>query len=266
MNVKVPGLCLLLLCTATQASRAQDPLAQLARDVSTKVAASGKNRLVIETRFECGGKCGGFDRHMPGLVRAAMKDANSRIEVLTQQELEPLLLEEGFQPIDYYLTAGLRAAASKANALFLSGSIKLKRDRLELEVQLQRVPEFKTFYKKKVALTRPVDEPADVPVCEPSSHVCLASRGITMPTCIHCPNPSFTQEAINSRQVGIILILVTVTARGTPADLKLIKPLGYGLDEKALHSMAKWRFNPALDSSGKPVATRVTIEVNFRQM
>lgn len=258
--------CLTLLCAFAQPSGAQDPLDQLARDLSLHIVASGKSRIVVDTKFRCGEKCEGFDRQVPALVRSALMQSNPPFAVLTQQQLEPLLLAEGFQPIDYYYSAALRAAASKVDALFLSGSIKLKRNRVEVEAELQRAPKFKAFHKRKVAFERPAKGPGESPICEPNSNVCLADYGgITQPECIHCPNPSFTQEAINGRLQGVILILVTVTAQGIPADLKVVNSLGSGLDERSRGTIWSWRFSPARDSSGKAVASRTTVEVTFKQ-
>jgi protein TonB len=42
-----------------------------------------------------------------------------------------------------------------------------------------------------------------------------------------------------------------------------MRPLGLGLDERAIAAAALWRFRPAT-ADGQPVASAVTIEVNFR--
>jgi outer membrane biosynthesis protein TonB len=41
------------------------------------------------------------------------------------------------------------------------------------------------------------------------------------------------------------------------------KPLGLGLDEKAMQAVNQWRFKPGA-KDGNPVSTRATIEVMFR--
>jgi TonB family protein len=46
-------------------------------------------------------------------------------------------------------------------------------------------------------------------------------------------------------------------------NLRIIRSLGLGLDEKALEAIKKWRFRPAY-KDGKPVTVAATIEVNFR--
>jgi TPR repeat protein len=47
------------------------------------------------------------------------------------------------------------------------------------------------------------------------------------------------------------------------ADLSIISPLGFGLDEQALAAVAKWGFTPGM-KAGRPVRILATVEVNFR--
>jgi protein TonB len=50
---------------------------------------------------------------------------------------------------------------------------------------------------------------------------------------------------------------------GKPIQIHVLKSLGYGLDEKAIESVSRYKFRPAtLD--GHPIAVRIAIEVNFK--
>jgi protein TonB len=42
----------------------------------------------------------------------------------------------------------------------------------------------------------------------------------------------------------------------------VVKPLGYGLSEKALDAASQYRFKPAM-KNGQPVPVRIDVEVNF---
>ena len=66
-----------------------------------------------------------------------------------------------------------------------------------------------------------------------------------------------------NRGQATVIILIVVDEHGKPRDMKVIRPLGLGLDEKALEAIRQWRFNPG-KKDGKPVAVQATIEVNFR--
>jgi TonB family protein len=63
---------------------------------------------------------------------------------------------------------------------------------------------------------------------------------------------------------GSLVVAVTVEADGTTHDIQLRRGLGFGLDEAGVEAVSRWRFNPALDKEGNPIATKVAIEVAFR--
>ncbi|HYV61022.1 MAG TPA: energy transducer TonB [Bryobacteraceae bacterium] len=50
---------------------------------------------------------------------------------------------------------------------------------------------------------------------------------------------------------------------GVPQEIKVIRSLGLGLDQKAIEAVQKWRFKPGR-KDGKAVPVSANIEVNFR--
>jgi len=60
-----------------------------------------------------------------------------------------------------------------------------------------------------------------------------------------------------------VLLELVVDANGVPQDIKIVRSLGLGLDQKAIEAVQKWRFKPGL-KDGKPVPVSANIEVNFR--
>ena len=54
-----------------------------------------------------------------------------------------------------------------------------------------------------------------------------------------------------------------VDASGHPRNLKVMRSLGLGLDEKAIEAVEKWKFRPGY-KDGKAVTVAATVEVNFR--
>lgn len=93
----------------------------------------------------------------------------------------------------------------------------------------------------------------------------IAGRGVGMPVCSFCPNPTFTDEAIHAKRTGAVLLRLVVTADGRATNISVMRSVGYGLDERACDAVATWRFTPSRDPAGRPVAAWVTIEVQFHQ-
>jgi TonB family protein len=56
---------------------------------------------------------------------------------------------------------------------------------------------------------------------------------------------------------------VGIDADGRLVDIRVVKSLGMGLDEKAVQAVQKWRFRPGM-KGGEPVATQAEVELNFR--
>ena len=75
--------------------------------------------------------------------------------------------------------------------------------------------------------------------------------------------PEYSQEAAVSLYEGTAVLSVVVQPHGTVRDIKVVKPLGLGLDERAVETVKQWRFQPAKKNS-KPVAVQVNVEVDFR--
>src|ERR1700689_5198138 len=87
--------------------------------------------------------------------------------------------------------------------------------------------------------------------------------GVSAPSIIYKVEPEYSEEARKAKFQGTVLLFVVVDERGTPRDIKIIRPLGLGLDQKAVEGVEKWKFSPG-KKDGKPVAVQAQIEVNFR--
>jgi TonB family protein len=83
------------------------------------------------------------------------------------------------------------------------------------------------------------------------------------PVAIYIPAAEYSEKARKAKFQGIVILSVLVTEDGLPTDVRVTKPVGMGLDEKAVECVTKYRFKPAT-KDGAPVAARIAIEVNFQ--
>lgn len=95
----------------------------------------------------------------------------------------------------------------------------------------------------------------------PGSHI---PPGVTPPRAVHFADPEFSREARKKRIQGIVILSTLVNEHGEPTDIRVEKGIGYGLDENAVRAVSQYRFQPARNRDGSPVAVRISIEVNFR--
>lgn len=87
--------------------------------------------------------------------------------------------------------------------------------------------------------------------------------GVSNPILIYAPDPEFSDEARRAKYQGVCVVGLIVDPMGNPQHVRIVRPLGMGLDEKALAAVKEYKFKPAM-LKGKAVAVEVDIEVNFR--
>jgi periplasmic protein TonB len=86
---------------------------------------------------------------------------------------------------------------------------------------------------------------------------------VSAPVLVSKVEPEYSEEARKAKYSGEVLLSIVVDANGTPRDIHVVRPLGLGLDEKAIEAVMKWRFRPGI-KGGRPVATQAQVIVNFR--
>ena len=86
---------------------------------------------------------------------------------------------------------------------------------------------------------------------------------VSQPVPIYKIEPEYSEEARKAKYSGTVLLSVIIDANGNTRDIHVVRPLGLGLDEKAIEAVSKWRFRPAM-KGGHPVAVQAQVEVNFR--
>jgi TonB family protein len=88
-------------------------------------------------------------------------------------------------------------------------------------------------------------------------------NGITAPSVLSKVDPEYSEEARKAKYSGAVMLSIVVDTDGRAENIRVVKSLGMGLDEKAVEAVQRWRFRPGT-SKGVPVKVRAQIEVNFR--
>ncbi|MBV9302730.1 MAG: energy transducer TonB [Acidobacteriaceae bacterium] len=86
---------------------------------------------------------------------------------------------------------------------------------------------------------------------------------VSMPQLVSKVEPEYSEEARKAKYSGTVLLQIIVDEHGLPRDIKVVRPVGLGLDEKAVEAVSRWRFRPGY-KGGRPVAVEANIEVSFR--
>jgi protein TonB len=86
---------------------------------------------------------------------------------------------------------------------------------------------------------------------------------VSAPSLLYKVEPEYSEEARKAKYQGTVLLWIEVDASGKARNVRVVRSLGLGLDEKAIEAVGKWRFKPGY-KDGKPVTVGATVEVNFR--
>jgi protein TonB len=87
--------------------------------------------------------------------------------------------------------------------------------------------------------------------------------GVSAPVAKFTPEPDFTEEARKAKYQGTVVLAAVVGPDGRPRNIRVVRGLGMGLDEKAIERVKTWLFEPG-KRNGTPVAVAMNFEVDFR--
>jgi TonB family protein len=89
------------------------------------------------------------------------------------------------------------------------------------------------------------------------------TKGVTPPEALHTPWPGYTRQAEKRHLEGEVVLLGVIAEDGRVLFPRIMRPLGLGLDEKAIEDVSQWKFKPAMQH-GKPVKVTMALEITFR--
>jgi periplasmic protein TonB len=97
----------------------------------------------------------------------------------------------------------------------------------------------------------------------PGPPIYKASGSVTRPVVTYQVEPDYSEEARKAKLQGIVTIYFEVNEHGLPQNLRIFRPLGMGLDEKAIEAVLNWRFRPGY-KDGRPVTVSCQMIITFR--
>ena len=87
--------------------------------------------------------------------------------------------------------------------------------------------------------------------------------GVSAPIPTYQPEPEFSEEARRAKVAGNVLVYLQVDELGHPQNVRVLRGIGLGLDEKALEAVRQYRFKPAM-KNGHPVRVEMNVDVTFQ--
>jgi TonB family protein len=125
-------------------------------------------------------------------------------------------------------------------------------------------PEFATI-PGVVLSSQPVSDSERTSTAEskaPDGVMTRIEKGVTPPRVLFSQDPSFSEQARHAKYHGTVVLSITVDQLGQVRNIRVWKPLGLGLDQKAVEAISAWKFDPGR-RNGQPVAVEIAVEVDF---
>jgi TonB family protein len=120
---------------------------------------------------------------------------------------------------------------------------------------LSHLPDYWQEYFNSKSQHRPY-MPAD-------ANIKVVSEGMTPPKVLNSIDPSSNEYAQKYGIAGMELLRTVVDASGAPRQIAIARPIGFGLDEKAVDAVKKSHFQPAM-VNGQAVPVVIDMVVTFR--
>lgn len=79
------------------------------------------------------------------------------------------------------------------------------------------------------------------------------------------PSPRYPIEAMRRGDAGTVVLQVAVDPEGRPVSIDVSQRSGSReLDRAAVEAVSRWRFEPARDAAGNPVAGTLSVPIDFK--
>jgi TonB family protein len=123
------------------------------------------------------------------------------------------------------------------------------------QAMMSHLPDYWQLYFASKSQHRPF-MPAD-------ASIKVVGDGVTPPQVLNSIDPSSNEFAQQFGIAGMELLRTVVDSTGVPRQIVIARPIGFGLDEKAVEAVKNSHFRPAT-ANGQPVPVVVDLVVTFR--
>jgi TonB family protein len=223
-------------------------------------------------------------RYLADTFRDSLAAVDFGIPVWNQSALEPVLRRYKLRPefLNQLRVAQFVGQEASVDSLII-GFLSVKEQFVFVEIQVYgtnrkrmignataRLPlddHMRSLLANPIPLRNGAEGPPKDPWLDapaPDSVPRAGRNGVGYPRCEYCLNPTYTETA---RKAGIqctVLLLAVVSTEGSAGQIQIARSCPFGLTEKSIEAVRRWRFRPAEDCNGKPITAWAPIEINFR--
>jgi TonB family protein len=193
---------------------------------------------------------------------------NKHIAVADPAKVMPILVNTGVSApaIDTNDSLEKFRSALGTEAL-VTGVLEIEHDHYTVKVMVRNLKDTAVIAVDEQTVKRP-SYTDTLLALDPTGNATRVARpgqdGVSVPQCVECPGPNFTAEQRKANPHAMIVLDVVVGVEGRPTGATLVSAPDKSLAVTAIEAVKKWRFQPAADKNGKPVAVIVPVHIALR--
>ncbi len=147
------------------------------------------------------------------------------------------------------------------------GALRLEPDEaywhVALALALEKNGERNQAAEESLIASRLAPDDEELVARYPSGGAYAVGGGVSAPRPLYKPEPAYSERARHAKYKGTLVLWIVVDAEGNVKSVRVMKPLGLGLDQNAIRAVHTWKFDPAR-RNGAPVPVYVSVEVSFK--
>jgi TonB family protein len=145
----------------------------------------------------------------------------------------------------------------------VDGNMEILSDKVVLWVKALQTQDKQSIFDKRISLLLTPEMQSLISADNVNAGTQpVGQHGYSYPKCVYCPMAEFSPAASKAKIQGTVTLALVIDPTGVPISVKVLRGLPCGLNNQAIAAAKKWRFKPAADPKGDPVAVRL-IEMTF---
>jgi TonB family protein len=253
---------------------AQDPpMDAVAANMADAISGADKRDVIVYDFSGPDRKITPFGQKLADEFSAALARSGAKIRVDDRSHIAGALKEKSY-PLDFVDWGELAHAFAQELHVeaFVMGDLSIENDQLKAVISSYRADTGKNI--NSVQVVWPMSDEEKTMLVQDLANVVAppdedgypnsGTRGYSVPRCLYCPRADYTPEAKRRHIQGAVELIAIVGEAGQFRDIRVLKPLPYGLTTAAINAIKTWRLVPAIGPDGKPATVRQIIEVTFQ--
>jgi hypothetical protein len=245
---------------------------ELAGHIADKLKHAKPHQVAVADFAATDGSVSLIGEGLASLLKSSILLHSKKIPILSRAEFKDSLEKHKLLAADLASKEALQTLAADLHLDYIVlGIVSTDAAGYKLRASVLRIPDGSNLFTGEALIGRselvdslalPFPPQTNYPIASLSSQS-IESYKTHMPQCLYCPSANVANIAPTTRAQGTDIFKILVSPYGTVDAIQPLSLLGDGLDERAFKDIRTWRFKPATDSEGKPIAVVIPVEVTF---